>query len=322
MKEIGGYFELELLKMNNMPHCDGILLNSGRNALEFVLSTIKKIDKLYIPYFTCDTILEPITKLNINYEFYYINSDLEIKDDILLADDEYIIYTNYFGIKDLYVDFLDNKYGVQLIVDNAQALYCRATTKSVYSPRKFVGVADGGIALVDKINDDLTQALDYDFSYDRMSHLLKRCDSGASAGYVDFRQNSEKLRNQPIRLMSKLTKKILLSVDFDFIKAKRTTNFNLLHSKLKHINKLNIESLSSFVCPMVYPYYTDDEELRSRLIDNKIFVATYWPNVLEWCKDQDGIEYDLAKKIIPLPIDQRYSEKEMNQIILEIIKWK
>ena len=74
MKEIGGYFELELSKFNNMPHRDGILLNSGRNALEFVLSSIKKINKLYIPYFTCDTVLELVTKLNIDYTFSLVST--------------------------------------------------------------------------------------------------------------------------------------------------------------------------------------------------------------------------------------------------------
>lgn len=315
MKEIGGYFELELSKFNNMPHRDGILLNSGRNALEFVLRSICQIDKLYIPYFTCDTILEPINKLNINYEFYCINSDLEIKDDIVLAEDEYIVYTNYFGIKDLYVEFLDKKYGTQLIVDNAQALYCRATSKSVYSPRKFVGVADGGIVKMDELDNVLLSKLESDISYDRMSHLLKRYDLGASAGYVDFRQNSEKLKNQPIRLMSNLTKNILNSIDFEFIRMKRRENFAFLHSVLKDKNKLNIGDLASFECPMVYPYYTDDEKLRSRLIDNKIFVATYWPNVLEWCIKKKGIEYDLAKQIIPLPIDQRVELRDLNYII-------
>lgn len=315
MKEIGGYFELELSKFNNMPHRDGILLNSCRNALEFVLRSISQMAKLYIPYFTCDTILEPINKLNINYEFYHINSDLEIKDDIVLDEDEYIIYTNYFGIKDLYVDFLDKKYGDKLIVDNAQALYCRATSKSVYSPRKFVGVADGGIVKMDELDNVLLSKLECDISYDRMSHLLKRHELGASAGYVDFRQNSEKLKNQPIRLMSNLTKNILSSIDFEFVRMRRRENFAFLHSVLKNKNKLNIGDLASFECPMVYPYYTDDVSLRQNLIDNKIFVATYWPNVLDWCLEQKGIEYDLAKQIIPLPIDQRIELRDLNYII-------
>ena len=58
--------------------------------------------------------------------------------------------------------------------------------------------------------------------------------------------------------------------------------------------------------------------LKKRLIDNKIFVATYWPNVLEWCKEDD-IEYKLCKSIIPIPIDQRYGKEDMNRI-LEIIQ--
>ena len=63
---------------------------------------------------------------------------------------------------------------------------------------------------------------------------------------------------------------------------------------------------------------TNDESLRERLIKNKVFVARYWPNVLEWCKEED-FEYRLATQIIPLPIDQRYGKNDMERI-LEIIK--
>ena len=61
---------------------------------------------------------------------------------------------------------------------------------------------------------------------------------------------------------------------------------------------------------MVYPYWTDDASLRQKLIENKVFVATYWPNVKEWTKN-GMLEYDLAEKLIPLPVDQRYDIKEM-----------
>ena len=47
---------------------------------------------------------------------------------------------------------------------------------------------------------------------------------------------------------------------------------------------------------------------------NKVFVACYWPNVLEWCAESD-LEYKLAKQIIPIPIDQRYGVEEMEKII-------
>jgi hypothetical protein len=65
---------------------------------------------------------------------------------------------------------------------------------------------------------------------------------------------------------------------------------------------------------MVYPFMIDDESLRGRLIQNKVFVARYWPNVLEWCGENE-LESKLTRHIIPLPIDQRYGEKDMERIL-------
>ena len=50
------------------------------------------------------------------------------------------------------------------------------------------------------------------------------------------------------------------------------------------------------------------------MIENKVFVATYWPNVLEWT-DEDSVEYEMAEKLVPLPIDQRYSAADMHYIL-------
>lgn len=72
---------------------------------------------------------------------------------------------------------------------------------------------------------------------------------------------------------------------------------------------------------MVYPYLTNDVTLRKRLIANKIYVATYWPNVFDWCNESD-VEYQMAKNIIPLPIDQRYGVADMDIIVNTIIEYK
>ena len=52
--------------------------------------------------------------------------------------------------------------------------------------------------------------------------------------------------------------------------------------------------------------------------NNKIFVATYWPNVFEHCKSDD-LEYQLSENLVNLPLDQRYTIDNMKYII-EIIK--
>jgi hypothetical protein len=44
-------------------------------------------------------------------------------------------------------------------------------------------------------------------------------------------------------------------------------------------------------------------------------VATYWPEVLERLPDPGFPEHSLVNEIIPLPVDQRYSESDMERIV-------
>lgn len=318
MEAIGGYFELELPRHKHFIHDDGVLLNSGRCALEFVLRSLGIVSRLWIPFFTCEVVLEPILKLGIPYSFYHINGNLEIKDNLSLEDNDYLLYTNYFGLKDSYVNNLANKYGKHLIIDNSQSWFSKPIVGSntIYSPRKFVGVPDGGVAYFSSSVD--VPISEQDYSCEKCSHLLIRIDKGPTEGYADFRINSEKIKGQNINLMSKLTIRVLSSIDFNIIKKKRWNNFEYLHGMLKASNQINTLCEKAWSCPMVYPYKTDDLTLRGKLIANKVYVATYWPNVIDWV-GKDEIEYDLATTIIPLPIDQRYGIREMDRIV-KIIK--
>lgn len=317
-KEIGGYFELELLQRFEIPQAkEGALVNSARNALELILSHIKDIKTLLIPYFTCEVILEPLEKLGIPYRYYSLNDHLELQDEIILAQGEYLLYTNYFGIKDSYIAQLDHIFGQKLIVDNAQALFADADKgyASFYSPRKFVGVADGGIAVQPSCID--VSKYPQDTSFNRYSHLLKRIDRGASEAYDDFKTNSKQLAHQPIKRMSKLTESILRSIDYTRVRQIRLDNFYQLHQALACTNLLPIDDFGPFECPLVYPYFTRDESLRQALIDQKVYVATYWPNVLQWCEEKQ-LEYQLSKNILAIPLDQRYNARDMEFIINHI----
>ena len=140
-KPIGGYFELaDRETADNFPHKDGILLNTGRNALEYILRSIKDIESILLPYFTCEVVLEPIRKLGIPYHFYRINPRFEIAEHINLGEGEYIIANNYYGIKDLYIQSLYARYGDHLIVDCAQAFFAPVVNgiKAFYRDRKSV----------------------------------------------------------------------------------------------------------------------------------------------------------------------------------------
>lgn len=173
MDAIGGYFGLEL-RQGEYYHKEALCLNSARNCLEYILRA-RNYTKIYIPYYTCEVILEPITKLHIEFEFYSINQVIEPIKDYNLNSNEAFLYTNYFGLKQDCVKRLAKLYNKQLIVDNAQAFYAEPLEgiDTFYSPRKFFGVADGGYLYIDK---KLDIELKQDYSYERMSHLLKRID--------------------------------------------------------------------------------------------------------------------------------------------------
>lgn len=315
MEEIGGYFELEL-RSGEHYHKEALRLNTARNCFEYVLRA-RGYTKIYIPYYTCEVILEPLQKLGISYEFYHINYHLEPQTYPILKSGEAFLYTNYFGLKQVCVHKLVEKYGNQLIVDNAQAFYAKRIEgiDTFYSPRKFFGVPDGGYLYTDcKLDYKLSQ----DKSYSRMQHLLIRIDEGAETGYQLFKETSKLLNNAPIMQMSNITDKILQNIDYEHVRKIRRSNFQILDNILSCNNKLDIHLEENDV-PMVYPYYSNNTHLRKLLISNRIYVATYWPNVLKWSK-HESIEFKLAQRIIPLPIDQRYANNTMSTIIKYIEK--
>ena len=310
MEAIGGYFSLEL-PLREEYHKDAIRLNTGRNCLEYILRA-RGYKKVYVPYYTCEAVMEPINKLGIPYEYYHIDFHFEICDRFTLKADEALLYTNYFGLKQRYVEQLAEKTGTRLIVDNTQAFYAKPIQgiDTFYTCRKFFGVADGAYLYTDKLLDD---EFVQDESYDRMAHLLKRIDLSAEQGFADFRKVDDGLDNQPIRRMSKLTQRIMQSIDYESAAQKRRENYQMLHELLGKDNNI-VLPLEEDAVPMVYPFLTPIKGLHEKLIENKVFVARYWPNVLDWTTENE-IEYLLAYQMQPLPIDQRYGVADAKRII-------
>lgn len=308
---IGGYFELEL-RRGPFPHQESILLNSGRACFEYLLRALKA-QRVYLPRFTCDVMLEPIQRLGVEVTFYELTREMTILELPELREREYLVYTNYFGVMDAYCALLARVLHGRLILDYSQAFFSTPIEGShtFFSPRKFLGVSDGGClytscTLEGQLGVDNTSHL-------RFSHLIKRWELGPQAGYPDFKSDDASLSNVDMAWMSPLTLAILRNVDYPAVLALRKENAAILDTTLGRSNLLKID-LASAACPMVYPFWTKNRTVRQHLIEQGIFVATYWPNVLEWCEPGD-VERDLATEVLPLPVDQRYGAKEMNTIL-------
>lgn len=307
---IGGFFELELQGSGGFPHDGAVLLNTGRACIELALRG-SGAAHIHVPRYTCDVVLEPIERCGVPYTFYDIDERLEVAALPELGPDDLLLYTNYFGLKDVYAEDLAGRYGSSLILDNSQALFAKppAESYSFYSPRKFVGVPDGGMLYT---LSEHTGVLEPDTSKHRYTHLIGRIDGGPASAYDDFRRSDAALAGQGVKAMSRSTRRLLSSIDFEAVRERRLANYAILHEALGHLNALSLPK-DGTACPMVYPLLLDRDDVRRRLIENGIFVATFWPNVLHWC-GEGSWEHRLAKHLLPLPIDQRYGASHMRRV--------
>jgi hypothetical protein len=312
MNEIGGYFELELNNTGEY-HADALDLNTGRNALEYILRA-RGYKKVYLPYYSCSALLEPIKKLNLLWEFYLINKNLEPKLGKKPGNKEAVLYINYFGIKQQVVRRLKARFD-NLIVDNSQAFYAESIEgiDTFYSARKFFGVPDGAYLYTNK---QLDIDLPYDQSHQRMVHLLKRRDRNARSAYKTFLANEKELCNQPIKKMSKLTRALLRNIDYEKIKSVRERNFLFYHNRFRGINRLLID-IKTLNSPMVYPLLLHKKGIREWLIKNKIYIATYWNEIVSNVNEH-WFEKELIDYLLPLPVDQRYGPDELTIVIEKI----
>lgn len=306
MREIGGYFELECGK--GRPYHTGVYLNSGRNALRYIIRCLG-IKKLHVPRYTCPVVWQAIGAEGCGIDYYDL--DERFFPTQQFGKQDFVLYNNYFGVLGRNIMEMGGKYP-NLIVDNAQAFYSRQIGRAAfYSPRKFFGLPDGGIAVFNDTSDDQCLSLETDVSVDRVAYLLKRIEFGAEAGYEDYKASSNALIDAPVMRMSKLTYALMGNINAADALAKRRANFAYLH---KHLPTSFPLSMTDDDTPMVYPYVTKDSELRAWLIRQKIYIASYWP----------GVRYynDFQKNIIPLPIDQRYCEDDISRIVNFISKKK
>lgn len=308
MKEYGGYLPLELRKGNEYYQTNAeyevIAVNCGRTAFYYALLDARP-SKIYLPHFNCKMSLDPIVDLGIDYEFYYLDKDLTPKD-ICPKDNEMVLWINYYGnATNEQIQQVINKYP-NLLIDNCHVFFNKPIpgVYNAYSCRKFFGVNDGAYLIKNRLKN---VKLPDETSYESAVHLLKSLDCGTNAAYAENLANENRLEHN-YGSMSKLTHRILQSIDYNNIYKIRRHNWEVLHTLLGDINDFSL-NLDAKQC-MCYPFLKEDNNLRRKLIENKIYVPTWWAHVPEQ-SDYAELETRLSKYVFVLPIDQRYTEDDM-----------
>ena len=312
MREIGGYIELDTYHLP-MLHEGAIALNCGRNALAYLLRA-RKIKRLWIPKFICDSVTGVCEREGVPYTLYSIGISFSPSEEIRLGEGEWLYFVNYYSqfSNEQIEEYV--RYYQRVIVDNAQSYFQPPIpcVDTLYTCRKYLGVADGAFLYTDAV---LNEELPIDESFERMRFLLGRFERTASEFYSEYAANNNFFATEPIKRMSKLTDNLLHGVDYKRIQKAREDNYTYLKNAFLKINRLKLsESPGTFMYPLLIE---NGRHIRKQLQSKGIYIPTLWPDVFNWCKEIE-IECLMAKDILPVPIDQRYNRESMDIIISQI----
>lgn len=308
MREIGGYIELEHHD-GSLFHEKALALNCGRNALAY-LCRARNIQKVWIPHFLCDCVDQLLDKIGVEWSCYRIGRDFLPNIDLSVERDDWLYVVNYYGqVSNASIQALKQQYP-HLIVDNCQDYFRTpvAGVDTLYTCRKFFGVPDGAFLYT---NAPAIDDLERDISYGRMPYLLGRVERPASEFYAEYVQSNADFAKEPVKRLSRLTENLLRGIDYARVQRVRTANWRRLSERLGKLNELALtETVGPFAYPLLVP---NGRMLRKKLIEQKIYVPTLWPAVLERCGEATW-EHRLALDLLPLPVDQRYGADDMDYI--------
>ena len=321
--EIGSFIELqlpngrELYKQNK----DIARLNTGRMGIWHAYR-ITGCKRIWIPIYECGSIRETFEKKGVEVCFYHQDQYFN-PIDINATDEDAVLLVNYYGImSNARMSELARRYEYA-IIDCAQAFFCGPVQNAwtVFSCRKFVGTPDGAYVVgknAHKFVDEYPQC----YSSDTASFLLKRIEYGCEGkGYESRSLNEHRIDAEDCMKMSKLTRSLMDAEDYTYNRKKRKDNFEYVHKQLCRMNKINPKYyMDDETIPMVYPLVVENDTLIDKLITAKHFQGHWWSYI---CQEQpeSSFEHWISRYMIPITIDQRYGQEELDYII-KVIKNK
>ena len=327
-KSIGSDFEIGFgnffhRKRNNLLK-KSILLSSGRDCIYYILKSLNLKSRVLLPSYLCNSMLVPFDELGVKYDFYNVDENLNIDITDLKKkiekNTECVFVIHYFGveqpkIRDIKEIFEKNN--IKLVEDQVQSFLSSYPNVGNYvfnSYRKFLPVPDGAFLLGEfERKVKLSKSPKYVFKrfFGGLLKNFKFLKSYWRKIFIESEETYIDSYSRPAK-MSNISKYLLNKLNFREIINIRRRNYLYLASKLE--SKLLYPNISKSVCPLGCPILVENrDEVRNFLISNKIYPPVHWDLPEEVKEFEDS--YSISKRILTIPIDQRYNLKDMKRIV-------
>lgn len=344
--ELGSDFYLDLDRMTKkeknvlktLEREDMIWTDSGRSAIKIIQKTLN-CKKVLLPEYICESVIKCFDMSLI--EFYHIDDKFQIDLDDLEAkmvesvDLVYIChYYGYLQDKKTLSKIKENakKFDIIILEDITQSLFSIQEEIGDYliaSVRKWVPIANGGVLYTNenpKFSVEINSCLSTSSDNDRVNGMILKklyLDNRYDTNYMYrkiFQESEERIdHSQEIKVISDFSKFVLKCTDIDEIISRRKRNAEHLKKGLDEIGLVSFRNFNSEECPFAMPIRVKNrDDFRKYLISKRIYCAVHWP-FFDIKKEQRRQAKDNAKELLSLPIDQRYTEEDMDYL-LSVIK--
>lgn len=310
---------------------------SGRNAFLAVFNDIESktaINKIWLPSYYCDTVVNLIKKNFKNVAYYHVDP-FHFENDIDVTEfarkDDVVILNNFWGLS-TFKDCSNINEKPIIIEDHTHGWLSRQSLHSnadycICSLRKTYPIPLGAVVWTPK-NKALTvyqtgndlqvenAYASFDASMTLKREFLKNAKN-TKQDYLDLLNNGELLlckSNSYVKPNTELLYQIsnYLTFNPNTTKAK---NFNQIIKSIDSTSKFKIlkrEGLTPFGLLLLFKNEKLFMSFKSWLISNNIYPAHLWPNTktdLEW------------KYLFNLHIDFRYNKEDISYLVEKINIW-
>lgn len=311
--------------------------DSGRSALKSLLTYIPS-NRVLLPEYICESVRECFDASDVRY--YKIDKNLNICWEDLLdksKDNINILYLHFFnGYIDSSYNFeelkkIQKKYKFMIVEDTTHSIFTNKNVLGDYcvcSLRKWFPVPDGGVLYSRKnmLSFEFVEENKWAISKYKAMQLKSEYLKGKKIDKSIFLNAFSKCENRldkqsGIYRLSNISRKLLEKIDIKNMVRTRCENAKYLNNYFSKTNMKNVAMGSVDQVPLFYILLIENRnDIRKWLIDNKIYCPVHWPLFSEIENSLNSIYVNSHE--LSIPLDQRYSRRDMRYIVDVFRKWE
>lgn len=301
------------------------MLHNGRSALH-ALWQADKPRRIWLPAYVCSEVASSVPASG-DLRYFPLDNALQPRIDFLSAnvqEGDHILAVDYFGrpANPEFVALVHARPDVGWVEDRAHALDPGEPSWGdwvLYSPRKLVGVPDGGILVAARkpLPPLTTTPLsDFSFALPAFERFEDRGEERNEQWYASY-QREERAMKVGNQVMSRMALDVLNSVDVKDDSTRRRRNYEVLRNRLAEWSFFAEPGIG--FAPLGFPIRVKNAAMLAKgLSERHIFAARHWAT-LPSDPRTFAAEHRLANELLTLPIDYRYGEPDMHRVADAVI---